>query len=58
MGTGKELTVDKVRAALDQCNGSVTEAARLLGVSRPTIYDWMRRGQLVRVIRLPEDVPA
>lgn len=58
MGTGKGLTVEKVQAALEQANGSVTEAARLLGCSRPTVYDWIRRGQIVRVVRPPEEREA
>jgi transcriptional regulator of acetoin/glycerol metabolism len=49
--TGTELSVDRVKAALEQANGSVTEAARILGCSRPTVYDWIRRHEIVRVIR-------
>ena len=29
--------------ALARCNGSVAQAAELLGVSRPTLYDLMNR---------------
>ena len=39
---GTKLTADKVRAALELSGGSVTEAARLLGVSRQTVHTWMR----------------
>jgi len=52
------LTVEKVRDALEQANGSVTKAARILGCSRPTVYDWIRRGQIVRVVRPPDEIPA
>jgi transcriptional regulator of acetoin/glycerol metabolism len=37
------LTIEKVRAALTLANGNVSAAARMLGVSRPTIYKWMKR---------------
>lgn len=43
----KNFTEDKVRAALELANGSVTEAARLLGCSRQTVYEWMTREQIV-----------
>jgi two-component system NtrC family response regulator len=29
--------------AMARCNGSVAQAAELLGVSRPTLYDLMNR---------------
>jgi len=53
MGTksGRELSVEKVQAALEEANGSVTTAARLLGCSRPTVYDWIRRHEIVRTIK-------
>lgn len=37
------LTVEKVAAALTLANGNVSEAARMLGVSRVTIYKWKAR---------------
>lgn len=45
------MTVEKVQAALEEANGSVTKAARILGVSRPTVYEWIERGRIERVIR-------
>lgn len=42
MSPQKGLTEEKVRAALELANGSVTKAAKLLGCSRQTVYDWMR----------------
>lgn len=37
------LTIDKVQAALEQTNGNVSAAARLLKVSRVTLHKWKRR---------------
>lgn len=37
------LTVEKVAAALTLANGNVSAAARMLGVSRVTIYKWKAR---------------
>ena len=37
------LSEDSLREALHHSNFNVTQAAKLLGVSRPTIYRWMRR---------------
>jgi transcriptional regulator of acetoin/glycerol metabolism len=37
------LTADKIRAALTLSGGNVSEAARTLGVSRVTVYKWMKR---------------
>jgi transcriptional regulator of acetoin/glycerol metabolism len=37
------LTVEKVAAALTLANGNVSEAARMLGVSRVTLYKWKKR---------------
>lgn len=37
------LTADKLRAALTLSNGNVTQAAQTLGVSRVTVYKWMKR---------------
>ena len=47
----KGLTVEKVQVALEEANGSVAEAARILGVSRVTVYDWIHRHGIVRVIK-------
>jgi len=40
------LTPEKVRAALIAGDGSPTRAAEMLGVSRQTIHDWMKRYQI------------
>lgn len=37
------LTAEKVTAALVAGDGSPTKAAAILGVSRQTIHDWMRK---------------
>lgn len=37
------LTPEKVQAALTLAGGNVSQAARILGVSRPTVYKWMKR---------------
>lgn len=37
------LTVEAVRAALIAANGSPKAAGELLGVSRQTIHDWMKK---------------
>lgn len=41
---GKGLTVEKVRSALVLSDGSPTKAAAMLGVSRQTIHEWMKKG--------------
>jgi transcriptional regulator of acetoin/glycerol metabolism len=38
---GNEFT--QLQSALRQCDGNVSEAARLLNVSRPTVYRWIRK---------------
>ena len=42
METREPLTVERIREALIACDGSVTEAAKQLSVSRQTVYDWMK----------------
>lgn len=37
------LTTAKIRAAITATDGNVTAAAKALGVSRQTVYKWMRR---------------
>jgi DNA-binding NtrC family response regulator len=41
MGT-KDLTVSKILAALELSSGSITGAAKVLGVSRQTVHAKMR----------------
>jgi len=43
-----ELTPEAVHAALVQSKGNVTEAARILGVTRVTVYKWMKRYNIDR----------
>ncbi len=38
-----DMTAEKIRGALALSEGNVTHAARILGVSRVTIYKWMKR---------------
>lgn len=47
------LTVEKVRAALTEADGSPKGAAAILGVSRQTIHKWMNRHDIrvERVVR-------
>lgn len=51
MESRQPLTVDRVRAALVAADGSVTEAAKALQVSRQTVYDWMSKHS-IRVERV------
>ena len=37
------LNAETIRAALTQANGKKAGAARILGISRPTLYRWMRQ---------------
>jgi len=39
----------KVRDALEQANGKKARAARILGISRPTLYRWMKRAGMDKV---------
>ena len=32
-----------VRDAVERCNGNISAAAKMLGVSRPTLYDKMKK---------------
>ena len=55
------LTVERVRDALEEANGSVKRAAQILGCSRPTVYDWIHKHDIERVIRPQraiENIPA
>lgn len=42
-GPAPALTPEKVRAALIVGNGSPSKAAAVLGVSRQTVHEWMRK---------------
>jgi two-component system NtrC family response regulator len=42
----EEAERSAVVKALARCNGSVAQAAELLGISRPTLYDLMNRFNL------------
>jgi transcriptional regulator of acetoin/glycerol metabolism len=37
-----ELTPDRIRAALAENSGNIAATARELGVSRATLYRWMK----------------
>ena len=50
------LTVEKVQAALTLANGNVSEAARMLGVSRVTVYKWKKRIPTRKVSQRPDIV--
>lgn len=36
---------DAIKIALDRCGGSVVDAAKMLGVSRVTIWRWKKRAK-------------
>ena len=51
-GTGSGMTdgghserseESKVREAMERCNGNISAAAKLLGVSRPTLYAKLKK---------------
>jgi len=37
-----QLELDMIRAALDRADGNISQTARLLGISRPTLYDLLK----------------
>jgi len=53
-----ELTAEKIRAALELTDYSVTAAARVLGVSRQTVHARMRRHGIVVSKRLHDESAA
>lgn len=54
VGMRPKLTPEKVRAALVAGDGSPTKAARILGVSRQTVHDWMKKKD-IRVKRVVDE---
>ena len=42
-GAGPVLDESKVREAVERCNGNISAAAKMLGVSRPTLYAKMKK---------------
>ena len=42
-GAGPVLDECKVREAVERCNGNISAAAKMLGVSRPTLYAKMKK---------------
>lgn len=54
------LSEERVRAALEEAEGSPTRAARLLGVGRQTVIYWIRTRKIEvrRVVMPAEDTAA
>lgn len=51
---------EMIASAIDQQNGSIVKAAEVLGVSRPTLYDLMKKHNLTPLTsteKAPEQVP-
>ncbi len=48
-----DLTPERIREALTRNRGNVSATARELGVTRVTLYKWMRRYAIVRVWQIP-----
>lgn len=40
------LTAERVRAALIAASGSPSKAAAILGVSRQTVHEWIRKADI------------
>ena len=38
-----EMEADHIRRTIDRCHGNLTEAAKLLGITRQTLYNKMKR---------------
>ena len=45
MATLDELEADHIRRAIDRCHGNLSKAADLLGITRQTLYNKMKRLQ-------------
>ena len=45
MATLDEMETEHIQRALDRCNGNLTKAAELLGISRQTLYNKMKKLQ-------------
>ena len=43
MAEGNRITPEEIPRALSRADGNITQAAKLLGISRPTLYDLMRQ---------------
>jgi two-component system NtrC family response regulator len=51
---------EMISSAIDQQNGSIVKAAEVLGVSRPTLYDLMKKHNLTPLTsteKAPEQMP-
>ena len=42
-GSSERSEESKVREAMERCNGNISAAAKLLGVSRPTLYAKLKK---------------
>lgn len=40
-----EMEANHIRRAIDRCNGNLTKAAELLGITRQTLYNKMKKLQ-------------
>ena len=40
-----EVEADHIRRALDRCHGNLTKAAEILGITRQTLYNKMKKLQ-------------
>ncbi len=54
----ERLEREMMLSALDKCAGNVAKAAEELGVSRPTVYDLMKKFGLLNTISSKESMPA
>lgn len=54
----REVEQEHVLAILDHCHGNRTEAARVLGIDRKTLYRMLLRWEAEAPIRRPEAMTA